>query len=212
MLINLSAKNPKPFIFIANTKTASTSIEDMLGKYCHIKISRCGSAGLKHMSYSGVKKNFKFIFRNNKFSIDRFYKFGVFRDPVDWTISWFNYRSREELSESKKTDKSKKYTGDISFDKFVDEVVQGKVITCQSKKFVDENSKNAMDFIIRYEYLEEDLANVIEMLNFPDELKLPHQNKSDNIRIEKKDLSTKTVAKLKNYFEDDYKFLDLLNN
>ena len=210
MLINLNP--PQPFIFVANTKTASTSIEELLGKYCHINISRCGAPGLKHMSYQQIVSSFHFIFKNNKFSIDRFYKFGVFRDPIDWAISWFNYRSREKLLNSQRSKNKNNYVGNISFDEFVSQIDQIDVLECQRKKFVDENDKNAMDFMIRYEHLNQDLAHVIKTLGLPVELKLPHKNKSQNVRIVKEDLSSTTIAKLKDYYAQDYAFLEQIGN
>ncbi len=203
---------PQPFIFVANTKTASTSIEELLGKYCHINMNRGVTPGFKHMSYRNISRSFNFIFKNPQFSIDRFYKFGVFRDPVDWAISWFNYRSREKLVNSQESYKQNHYVGDISFDEFVSQIDSLPALECQRRKFIDKNNNNAMDFIIRYEHLNQDFAHVLKVLGLPEELELPHENQSTNVRIVKEDLSSTILTKLKNYYAQDYEFLEQIQN
>ena len=80
----------KRFIFIANSKTASTSIEAVLAPYA--EINRIGSALRKHISWEASKKEYKFLFKLDEYHPDSFFKFVVVREPVEWVLSWYNYR------------------------------------------------------------------------------------------------------------------------
>ena len=210
MLISLS-ENHKKFIFIANTKAASTSIENMLLKYSHINIIRPPT--LKHMSYSMLAKKFNFLFySSNKFKLENFYKFGVYRDPLDWTISWFNYRSRPAISDPKDP-LYKNYLGNTTFENFVNFLDREEFIKPQKYKFIDKHSNNAMDFLIDYSDLEQELKYVVQALGIEDlEVKLPYANKSSNIRIKKEDVKEATIEKIKDFFHEDYTFFENVKN
>ena len=43
----------------------------------------------------------------------------IIREPIDWTASWWRYRSRPA------TVGKASYTGDMSFDEFADRVIDG---------------------------------------------------------------------------------------
>ncbi|MFM7273927.1 MAG: hypothetical protein ACKO4A_08730, partial [Gammaproteobacteria bacterium] len=86
MLIGVARR----FVFVANTKTASTSIEAALGEVA--EIARQGSAARKHVSWSRVREEYGFLFDQPGFAPESFFRFGVLREPVDWVRSWYNYR------------------------------------------------------------------------------------------------------------------------
>lgn len=80
----------KKFVFVANTKTASTSIEDALMDYS--EIHRGGSPARKHIGLQQAYKIYDFLFSQPGHTPDQYFKFGVMRDPLDWIGSWFRYR------------------------------------------------------------------------------------------------------------------------
>ncbi|CAI8296400.1 MAG: Uncharacterised protein [Hyphomonas sp. TMED17] len=88
MLISIS----KRFLFIANSKTASTSLSKALRPYAEIE--RQGSPDRKHVSMGAVLDHYKFLFELPPFAPDTFFRFGVIRDPLDWIHSWYRYRQR----------------------------------------------------------------------------------------------------------------------
>lgn len=205
MLINThKSKRKQRFIFLSNTKTASTSIESILRKHCNITLDRPPS--VKHMSYRKICKNFNFLFSKPGFEIDTFYKFGVIREPIDWVISWFNYRSRQEIADPQHK-QHKNYLGNTNFEEYIDLLDKG-LLAPQSNLFLDKNGKDAMNFIIRYENLEEDFNYVMKQIGLKEELTIPHKNKSNNVRIRREDISQKNLKKIQSIFYKDYQFIE----
>ncbi|HPD91605.1 MAG: hypothetical protein H6900_02425 [Rhodobacter sp.] len=85
----------KRFIFVANTKTASTAIErvlDPLADYRH-----GGSPQRKHVALSQIEAQAPWVFRRAGCGLEGFFKFGVMRDPVQWIWSWYRYRKQPEV-------------------------------------------------------------------------------------------------------------------
>ncbi len=85
----------KRFLFVANTKTASTSIEQVLAPYAEIR--RGGTPARKHVSLHEVMQAYDFMFAQDEHDPARYFKFGVMRDPVDWITSWFRYRKGNDV-------------------------------------------------------------------------------------------------------------------
>ncbi|ERT04031.1 sulfotransferase family protein [Lyngbya aestuarii BL J] len=212
MLISVKKK----FIFIANTKAASTTVEFLLKDYAQIDLSDA-HPGLKHMSYQNVIKNFDFFFKalsqrpKSPSCIQDFYKFGVFRDPVDWILSWFNFRSRKTIANPEHPNHSN-YLGNIKFESFIDSLDQYK-ITPQSIYFIDKKGRNAMDFIIRYEDFSNQLSYVIDRLGIDlVDAEIPRKNISQNKRILPHQVSKQARKKIENFLQQDYDFMDSLKN
>lgn len=112
MLIKYQGNNK--FIFVANTKCASQSIEaSRLGKISEIKLTNILVG--KHMSIEEIYERFGFIF--DEYEFEDFFKFGIIRDPLHWVVSWFNFRSRPELSDPRHRS-HKNYAGEMQFSDF----------------------------------------------------------------------------------------------
>lgn len=92
MLISTS----KQFIFAANTKTASTSIEHILAP--HSEIVCDDNSAVKHMSLANALKEFGPILSETEGGAEGYFKFGVIRDPIEWIGSWFRYRTSNNVS------------------------------------------------------------------------------------------------------------------
>jgi hypothetical protein len=80
----------KRFVFVANSKTASTSIEQAL--VAHAEIQRGGTPQRKHIPLREALGEYDFLFGRPGFGIETFFTFAVLRDPIDWIGSWFRYR------------------------------------------------------------------------------------------------------------------------
>ncbi|MDO6732727.1 sulfotransferase family 2 domain-containing protein [Marinovum sp. 2_MG-2023] len=82
----------KSFIFVANTKTASTSVERALKP--HADIHYAGTSERKHVPLKELTKLYPEV-TGGPFGAaerERFFTFGVMRDPIDWIGSWYRYR------------------------------------------------------------------------------------------------------------------------
>jgi len=84
----ISVKNR--LVFIASSKTGSTSIEAALASYA--EINRTGSPQRKHIGWAAARKEYDFLFDRKNFLPETFFRFGVIREPADWVRSWYNYR------------------------------------------------------------------------------------------------------------------------
>ena len=83
------------FLFVANTKTASTSIEVVLRP--HAQIVRAETPARKHVPLSMALSEYKGAFAEAGCPPGRLLKFGVMRDPLDWIGSWFRYRKGNQV-------------------------------------------------------------------------------------------------------------------
>lgn len=167
-------------IFIEVPKTASTSIRHILGhpRKPHLDVlqTRQELESLLHLSYlydrpdevwdpQKVRALADSIFR-------QYFKFGFVRDPWDRTVSL--YERQEGIQLSKR----------MSFEEFVSWITYSSD-TCihptrhknQLDWFTDRNGTILVDFIGRFERLEEDWKKVCEQLGI--EASLPHANKSN---------------------------------
>ena len=141
-------------------------------------------------------------------SIDSFYKFGVIREPVDWLVSWFNYRSREQLADPQHRN-HKNYTGNLDFDGFIEMITRENRIKPQSNLFLDHKGNNAMDFIIKYENLHDDFNFVSKKLGL--DLELPHKNRSTEKRMNSEKVLSSTMDKIRKFYAIDYELIESIS-
>ncbi len=107
----------KGLVFVCVPKCASTSIGHAIASDCDIHFS--GPDRFKHLPYRQfVKLGLPSIFRGEKFT-----SFCVMREPIDWCFSWYRYRSRDEAKELGPD----RYTGDMTFDEFMCQVMDASV-------------------------------------------------------------------------------------
>ena len=145
----------KRFVFVANSKTASTSIESLLVK--HAEIARAGTPARKHIRLRDVFAEYDFLFGRPEHAPARFFIFGVMRDPVDWLQSWFRYRKRPKAAHP--------LPADMSFCDFWDagdwtiRHPDGRP-HLQSDYFTDSAGQVVADYIIPYETLATHLERI----------------------------------------------------
>ena len=202
VLISLEYK----FIFVANSKTASTSVESVLAKYADIKEKV--DPRKKHQTCSQILNNYKEML-DAAGGADDFFKFGIMRKPIDWLYSWYRYRSGNEGIEAAIDE-------ELSFEEFfyrgdwniwLDR--ENKVPRLQSRHFISEIDGDLLvDKILKFENLNHELNATLAHLNLPIEEKLPVKNKS---RIEKRlDLSPEFEMQLKRHFSKDIEIYEAL--
>mgnify|MGYP000727585795 CR=1 FL=1 len=145
MLIGLKHR----FIFIANTKSASTTIEHHLQRSAEIAIRH--QAYGKHWPASTIEQVFGPYFQKAGVKPESLFRFGVIRDPVEWLVSWFNYRQRPELDAN-----SPRSCRGVDFDDFVAEIRKGRdardfaSLSSQGRRFLDQNGDLAVDYLVAY--------------------------------------------------------------
>jgi len=205
MLIKYRGK--QKFIFIANTKCASTSIEkSKIGETPEIKITNAPIG--KHMSLEQVHERFGFVFNVIKF--EEFFKFGVIRDPVDWVVSWYNYRSRAELSDPNKKN-YRNYAGDMTFSGFWDSAKDQHSLNPQSQRFFSTSNPDIkVDYLIRLENLNEDLLAVKAILGL-NLLNIKQRNKSQTARMSSPAVEDRVRKEIEQKYHSDYELIEGLD-
>ena len=165
MLISLSHK----FIFVANLKTGSTSIERALRPNSQICMER--SEWGKHISLGQVESRFGHVFE----LIPRsdFFAFGALRDPVDWMVSLYQSHRSFQFRGTPLD------TSDMTFEEFLDKWVAANADQAipQITTLLDGKNEFGVDFVLRFEKLEEDLASVCALLGVP-RVRLSRENAS----------------------------------
>ena len=168
MLISLSHR----FLFVANVKTASSSIEAALRPFAEIAISETRFG--KHIGFAEIEERFDFIFR--KEPLANFFKFAVVRDPLDMLISL--YASHQKPAFEGKPH----YTGGLSFAEFLPlfRARQSWQLAPQASRLADRQGRMRMDYLIDFDRLEEQFAEVLRLIGLP-EIALPRHNESPDV-------------------------------
>lgn len=198
MLISLSRK----FIFVANLKTASTSIESALARYAEIRLTR--SEWGKHWPLDEMEGAFPRLFAECPRS--KFFVFAVIRDPIDWLRSL--HRSHKSTT-FEGTDLS---TMNLSFPLFVDEWMpaHGDQVLPQTSRFTDTDRNIVVDYLIEYSRLGEDFSAVCSILGLP-EIELGVENRSVDIDAGAQ-LGDQREALLRSKYSRDYYALETLTS
>jgi hypothetical protein len=141
MLISLKHK----FIFVANLKTASSSIEICLRPFCEIAIPQTGYG--KHSTLAEMERRFPWVF--GYIQRPDFFVFSVLRDPVDYIVSIYNSHKKKEFIGFTH------YTDDKTFNEFYDSWKERRSwqLEPQSRRFVDSSGCVSIDYILDYDSL-----------------------------------------------------------
>ena len=192
----------KRFVFVANSKTASTSIEQSLGQVAEIQKS--GNPAWKHMPLKTIRKEYDFLFGQEAYPFDSFFRFGVIRDPADWLMSWYRYRRGNDVE--------KPLPPEMTFEEFWEAGdwniwrADGTPFD-QSVRFLDDNGSPMADMIIPQRRLGDFMPQIFEA--FGVQGTLPKANVS---KIRKLDdpLSDDMRAKIRAHYKRDYDLIDRL--
>jgi hypothetical protein len=156
MLLSLSRR----FIFVANLKTASTSIEACLHPFSEICIARTEFG--KHDDFGKIEERYGWAF--DLIKRERFFVFGVIRDPLDYVISIYNsHRKPDFLNQVT-------YTGNKSFAEFYQEW-KGRnswQLAPQYKRFLNTKGEYALDYLLNLQEVPEQWPQICKVLDLPE--------------------------------------------
>ncbi len=200
MLISLRNR----FIFISNTKAASTSIEAALQHHCEIRHN--GTPARKHIAYRDALREYQPLFSAAGNDPVTYFRFGVLRDPIDWIASWFRYRSGNDVQAP--------LPPGMSFREFWQNNDWN--ITrpngnrhLQRARFEDDSGQIAMHCLIRFEDLPNGFEQVLRCLGL--EAQLPFLNKS-NIVSGADVVPDDMRDELRKFYHADYEIYDNLSS
>lgn len=190
MLISTS----KMFIFAANTKTASTSVESALEKHSEFRLD--GAPRLKHLPLVEAKDEAPNAFHD--YELDDFFIFGIMRNPIDWIQSWYRYRLGNNVRN--------RLPSGMTFKEFW-EKKDWNILRKDGKKYLQKdiflrpNGDVLADVIVPYETLDDHLGPIMSLLQI--EQPLPKSNTS---RVKKitEPLAQGLLDELKLFYAEDF--------
>ena len=167
------------FIFIKSFKTAGTSLEIALSKFCGnkdiitpiVKEDERLRSKLNFtppQNYEGMREHMSATEIKNKIGTELFndfFKFVVIRNPYEQVISAYYWHNESKKKEKKFFLFKKK---PISFDKFFKRKIHH-IFEDEINRY-SENGKVLVDQFVRYENFKDDLTKVSETLKLPENI------------------------------------------
>lgn len=112
-------------LILSQPKTGTTALDNALATRASIVVNN--PPQLKHIQY---RKFMQLVapWIKAQAGLDRseYEVVSVMREPVDWLGSWYRYRSREQLKDANNMKQRGNYTGDVTFETFIQEVLKPK--------------------------------------------------------------------------------------
>jgi hypothetical protein len=191
MLISLSHK----FMFVANLKSASTSIERSLSPFAEFKATKTNFG--KHDDLSTISKKFGWIKKYVR--REELFVFGVMRDPVDYILSLYNFHTGPGFDGKRHSSKG------MTFDQFLrDWCGRSWQAKPQHQRFVDRRGFFRMTHIIEFAQLENEFPQLCA--RFGVDASLPKVNISPMV-LSRSDLNEEQIRRIETQYADDYAFM-----
>lgn len=112
-------------VILSQPKTGTTALDNALVGRASIAVSN--PPQLKHIQYHKFMTFVAPWIEAQAGLTRREYEVvSVMREPVDWLGSWYRYRSRDALRDAGSKKKEGAYSGNVSFEEFVQEVLKPK--------------------------------------------------------------------------------------
>lgn len=199
MLISVKRR----FVFVSNTKSASTSIETVLLPFC--EIGRDGTPDRKHTWMADAVREYAFLFERPGFEPNTFFKFGVLRDPVDWIMSWYRYRKGNQVAAPLPASMTFEQFWEMGdWNKIIPDTVEKRL---QSQFFLGKDGKQLVDFIIPYTAIAETFPILSRSLGIYKALAMENVS---TIKKEALDLPGSLIADLRDFYAKDYELIGRL--
>jgi len=192
MLMSFSRK----FIFVANLKSASSTIEAALAPKAEIRFTQTQFG--KHDSLTQISHKFPWVKRYVPY--EEFYVFAVIRDPVDYLLSLYNSHHKDEF------DGKIHSTKGMSFDEFLD-VWCGRSWQAkpQHSRFTDTHGRFKLSHLVLYENLADEFAQICVRLKLG-WVDLGHRNPSPTV-LNRADLTAAQIDLVRNRYPEDYEWI-----
>jgi hypothetical protein len=211
----------KKFIFIHIPKNAGQSITSTLLKYCISDRSRNVVNFLGARNYIRINTKLKKYFNRTLYDhnfkdheracaiknsigdeYEDYFKFAIVRNPWDWLFSKYKYALKNTRHFRHKFVKN----NFSSFDEFVQwECLKNDNKKSQTEFLLDKAGHNIVDFIGRFENLEDDFRKICHRIEVDE--KIPHFNKSLE-RNYREYYSEKSRDLVREYYASDIDLFD----
>jgi chondroitin 4-sulfotransferase 11 len=169
------------FVFIGVPKTGSTSVRNSLSKYGDVfSITDTSSPVYVHAKSKELKK----YFIQNKWNWDEYFKFAFVRNPWDSIVSQYFYKINFVNREKLNAPYNKEFMIRCKLLKNkcnnFNSAVKLNLLTFDNQiNWIIDKKECIIDYIGRFETLEEDFKNICEKINLP-ETRLKHENETEH--------------------------------
>lgn len=137
---------------------------------------------------------------------DSSFKFAFVRNPYEWMRSWYRFRQRKALR-SDSHDFRDRYTGDKTFNEFVQSFASNELMLKQSDFIANHEGELLVDFVGHYETLQYDFDRVCTRLSLEPSL-LPVVNTSRQDAESEEPISRESTEIINDYFSRDFEMFD----
>ena len=137
------------FVMLSTPKCGSTAIERALSRHADLILR--GDPSFKHVSAAEFDTHLAPLLEDLGHPRSSYEVVCLFREPTDWLMSWWRYRARAAIL--KRPAKAARYTGDMPFEEFARNYIEGVVpgIRNQTRMVVGSDGAVSVDRIFRYE-------------------------------------------------------------
>lgn len=197
-------------VLLCQPKTGTTSLHEALSEDASVAVRTPPNA--KHMTFATFMDRIAPLMATSR-KVDRskLTVVSIMREPIDWFGSWYRYNAREELSRPK-SKRFAKYTGNISFDTYLNGLLLPKKEAPEYARLggpcsvsLDREGFVGVDRLFRYT----DIDAMVDFVGatLGKSLQLPKANVSGGRTL---DAGEETLAKIKQRFAADFQIYDNL--
>jgi hypothetical protein len=138
------------FVFLSAPKSGSTALETAFMPYAQVVLK--GPPRLKHTNANSFHRFVAPMLQFHGWERDSYEVVAVVREPVDWLLSWWRYRSRDDLRRSG----APQYAGHLSFEEWADEQIANDLqgIGRMSRFVAKQDGTMGVDRLWRYEHID----------------------------------------------------------
>lgn len=135
------------FVFLALPKAGSTAVQRAFHRYAQLVTP--GPPSLKHLTAREFEADFAPLLAKHGYDRASYVTTCLVREPLDLTVSWYRYRSRATIAGTRQ------YTGEMSFDDFAVEVIEGRGGFRPPRDFLcDDTGRLLVDRPFRYDHID----------------------------------------------------------
>lgn len=199
----------KRLVLLCQPKTGTTALHEALSSEASTAIRT--PPAVKHLPYGAFVNKIAPWVTGGKFDRSKLTVVSVMREPLDWFGSWYRYNTREDLADPS-AKLHGKYTGNISFDEYLNALLIPKSQAPEYARLggpcsvaLDNSGYVGVNRLFRYT----DLDALVEFLSkkLDRQIQLPKANVSEARALE---ASQETVSKIKQHFATDFQIYDNL--
>jgi len=194
----------KGFVFLAATKSGSTSIETAFMRHSQIVLNSPPS--FKHTTYAGFQRFLQPYLASGGFPRESYEVVCAIREPIDWLASWWRYRSRERLADPADP-RHHNYTGGVTFEQFARAYMEGSerfAKVGRLSRFMRPRPGEAeVDLVFRYDRLDLLIDFLCEKVG--EEVEVGSENTSPQRSFS---LSEECEIELREFFDPEYRIYE----